>query len=72
MVWRGDAASEGTEAYTVGLIRGSEYFKYAAAMDGATHPSDGDDKKMAGGVASVVYNEVSGKRDLNHSIVSWC
>eukprot|EP00903_Cladosiphon_okamuranus_P013564 g12635.t1 len=54
-------AAEGTEAYTVGLIRGSDYWKYMYVMDGATHPSDGDDKKMAGGVASVVYNNDSGK-----------
>eukprot|EP00752_Nemacystus_decipiens_P009105 g8129.t1 len=54
-------ASEGTEAYTVGLIRGSDYFKYCGAMDGATSPSDGDDFKMAGGLASVVYNNDQGK-----------
>lgn len=45
----------------MGLIRGSDFWKYAAAMDGATHPSDGDEMKMAGGVASVVYNNASGR-----------
>lgn len=56
------AASEGTEAYTVGLMNARDYLTYTIAMDGAKHPSDGDDKKMAGGVASVVYNNESGKR----------
>ncbi|CAM9780211.1 unnamed protein product, partial [Hapterophycus canaliculatus] len=54
-------AAEGTEAYTVGLVRAIDYFQYSTAMDGATHPSDGDDKKMAGGVASIVFDKESGK-----------
>lgn len=36
--------------------------KYAKAMNRATHPSHGDDVKMAGGVASVVYKNDSGKQ----------
>lgn len=31
-------------------------------MDGAAHPTDGDEIKMAGGVASLVFNKDSGKQ----------
>lgn len=43
-----------------------DYIKYATAMNGAANPSDGDEKKMAGGVASVTYNKDSGKRELEN------
>lgn len=55
-------AAEGTEAYTVGLIHATDYWKYGIHMDKASHPSDGDDIKMAGGMASVVFNRTSGTR----------
>ncbi|CAM9376658.1 unnamed protein product [Ectocarpus sp. 4 AP-2014] len=54
-------AAEGIEAYTVGLIRATDFAKYSAAIGGATDPTDGDDKKMAGGFASIVFDQESGK-----------
>ncbi|CAM9090142.1 unnamed protein product [Scytosiphon promiscuus] len=54
-------AAEGTEAYTLGLVSAMDYFQYARAMDGATHPTDGDDRKMKGGFASIVFDKESGK-----------
>lgn len=54
-------AAEGVEAYTVGLIRATDFAKYSAAMGGATDPTDGDDIKMAGGFASIVFDQESGE-----------
>ncbi|CAM9884975.1 unnamed protein product [Pylaiella littoralis] len=54
-------AAGGEEAYTVGLVNGMDFWKYSSAMHGATHPSDGDEVKMAGGAASVAYDQASGK-----------
>lgn len=45
----------------MGLVRAVDYFRYATAMGAAAHPSDADDKKMPGGVTSVVFNKESGK-----------
>lgn len=56
-------AAEGVEAYTVGLIRASDLWKYTAAMSGAMDPTDGDNVKMAGGFASIVFDEESGESE---------
>lgn len=44
----------------MGLVNGFDFWKYSFAMDGAADPSDGDDLRIAGGIASVVYDQDTG------------
>lgn len=54
------SGAEGEEVYSVGLQHPWDMMAYSRVMEGAIDPSAGDKMRLAGGVATLTYEESTG------------
>lgn len=62
-------AAKGEEAYTVGLLNGWNFLAYSTVMENAKESSDGDNVKVAGGMASLSFDDKFG--NYTSSLEMW-
>lgn len=55
-----DSGAEGEEVYNVGLQHPWDMVAYARVMEGASDPAAGDKMRLAGGVATLTFEESTG------------